>query len=42
MSIGFFLELNDIFSQEKVPPASKTFWEHGAGEHLMVPGNMIK
>ena len=25
-----------------VPPASRTFWEHGAREHLMVPGKIVK
>ena len=25
-----------------VPPASRTFWEHGASKHLMVLGKIAK
>ena len=29
-------------AKKMVPLASRTFWEHGAREHLMVPGKIVK
>ena len=47
ISIGFFLEpkkkvQRGFLAKKMVPPASKTFWEHSAGEHLMVLGKIPK
>ena len=31
-----------FLAKKMVPPASRTFWEHGASEHLMVLGKIAK
>ena len=46
ISIGFFFEPKKIqigfLAKKIVPPASRTFWKHGANEHLMVLGKIAK
>ena len=46
-SIGFFfIEPKKVqkgfLAKKMVPSASRTFWEHGASEHLMVLGKIAK